>query len=101
MNGARGEAAFRVGDATLTLRPTFTALVEAEGELGSLFALAERASEGGVRLGEVAVLFDHLTKGDRPAGVDRAAIGEALVAGGMARAMEPLKIVLTQVLAGR
>lgn len=43
-NPERGEAALRVGGATVVLRPSFAALVAAEGELGPLFALVERAA---------------------------------------------------------
>ena len=43
-NMARGEALIRVGGAELTLRPTFAALVAAEDELGSLFALVGAGS---------------------------------------------------------
>ena len=53
MNGARGEASLRVGGAALLLRPSFAALVAAEGELGSLFALVERAASQGLMLGEI------------------------------------------------
>lgn len=101
MNPARGEASFRVGDAELTLRPSFAALVAAEGEIGPLFAFAERAAAGQLALGEIAVLFDHLSREGRPAAVTRERIGEALVAGGMVAAMPAVKAVLTQVLSGR
>ena len=100
-NPARGEAAFRVGDASIRLRPTFARLVAAENELGSLFALADRACAGEVKLGEVAVLFDHLSDGDRPDTIDRQRIGDALAAGGLAAVMAPLRIVLVQILEGR
>ena len=44
-NPARGEAAIVVNGEALVLRPSFQALVAAEGELGSLFQLVERAAE--------------------------------------------------------
>ncbi len=47
-NPARGEAAILVGGETVVLRPSFEALVAAEGELGALFALVERAASGGL-----------------------------------------------------
>ena len=37
-NPARGEAALRVAGEAVTLRPSFAALVAAEGEVGPLFA---------------------------------------------------------------
>ncbi|WP_265561942.1 gene transfer agent family protein [Sphingomicrobium arenosum] len=100
-NEARGEAAFRVGDATLVLRPSFEALVAAEEELGPLFALCDRASEGRVSIGELAILFDHLSRHARPTAVDREAIGNALVTGGLAAAMPILRTILVQILQGR
>jgi hypothetical protein len=54
-NPARGEAALRVNGEALVLRPTFAALVAAEGELGPLFALVERAADGQLGLTELAV----------------------------------------------
>ena len=84
----------------LVLRPSFEALVAAEGELGSLFALVERAAEGRLGLGEIAGLFWHLVA-DRPAGLTRGDVGEAVVAGGLARATPVLRQVLGQILQGR
>ena len=101
MNAARGEATFRVGDAELVLRPSFAALVAAEGEIGPLFALAERASEGQLGLSEIAALFDHCSVGARPAAVTREAIGDALVTAGLVAAMPAVRTILTQVLSGR
>jgi hypothetical protein len=48
-NPARGEASLIAGGLALVLRPSFQALVAAEEELGPLFALVERAAEGGSR----------------------------------------------------
>ena len=99
-NPARGEASIRVGGETLVLRPSFAALVAAEQELGPLFALVERAADGQLRLEEMAALFDHASTG-RPAGIDRAAIGEAIVAAGLAGVTPALKVLLGQILQGR
>ena len=49
-NPVRGEAVLPLKNAALMLRPTFAALVAAEGEVGPLFALVERAAEGQLRL---------------------------------------------------
>jgi hypothetical protein len=84
----------------LTLRPSFAALVAAEEELGSLFALVERAASGDLRLGEMAGLFWHCL-GERPAGLTRADFSEAVAAGGLAAATPALKILLRQILQGR
>ena len=96
-NPARGEAALPVGGETLVLRPSFAALVAAEEELGSLFALVERAAEGGLGLAEMASLFWHCADGGRLA----RAIGEALAEQGLARATPVLRALLTQILQGR
>ena len=76
-NPHRGEASLNVGGETIVLRPTFGALVAAEEELGPLFALVERAAEGRMSLSEMAALFDRMAV-DRPAGITRERIGEAL-----------------------
>ena len=100
VNPARGEASILVNGETLVLRPSFGALVAAEGELGSLFALVERAAEGRLGLGEIAGLFWHLVDA-RPAGLSREDVGEAVVAGGLVRASPVLRVVLGQILQGR
>lgn len=99
-NPVRGEAMLTVGGAELLLRPSFAALVAAEGELGPLFALVERAAAGELRLAELAALFWHCRK-DWPAALSRDAFAEGLVAGGLAAATPALKVLLGQILAGR
>ena len=100
MNPARGEAAIRVAGERITLRPSFTALVAAEEELGPLFALVERAAAGGLRLGEMVALFWHC-RADAPEGLTRERLGEAVVAGGLAEATPALRALLGQILKGR
>jgi len=99
-NPHRGEASLVVAGETLVLRPSFSALVLAEEELGSLFALVERAAEGALSLGEIAALFDHLSRG-RPPAISREMIGEAVVAMGLAKVAPVLRLVLSQILKGR
>lgn len=89
-----------VGGETLVLRPTFGALVAAEEELGPLFALSERAADGRLGLGEIAALFDHVSR-SRPSRITRERIGEAIVEKGLAGVSPLLRIVLTQILQGR
>lgn len=92
-NPLRGEcevAGFR-------LRPTFTALVAAEAELGSLFALVERAADGGLSLSETVALLWYCCVG-RPS---RAEFGEAVTAAGLVVLAPALRVVLGQVLRGR
>lgn len=96
-NPARGEASLRVHGEAVVLRPSFAALVAAEGELGPLFALVERAAEGRLALGEMVALFWHCA----PEGTDRAALGEAVVAAGMAEVSPVLRMLLGQILQGR
>lgn len=99
-NPVRGEAALMVAGMALVLRPSFAALVAAEAELGPLFALVERASGGLLTLTEMAGLFWHCLA-ERPAGLDREAFNDALMAGGLAAATPALRVLLGQILAGR
>jgi hypothetical protein len=99
-NPARGEAAIAVGGETLALRPSFEALVAAEEELGPLFALVERAADGGIKLGEIAALFWHCLA-ERPQGCTRERLGQAIAEGGLAKATPVLRTLLTQILQGR
>ena len=99
-NAARGEAALRVAGEPLVLRPSFAALVAAEEELGPLFALVERAAAGRLSLAEMVALFWHC-RHDAPDRLTREALGDAVVAVGVAAATPVLKVLLRQVLAGR
>lgn len=90
----------RVGGAELLLRPTFAALVAAEAELGPLFALVERAASGQLGLSEMVALFWHCLS-DRPEGLTREALGDAVIGQGLAAATPVLRVVLGQVLSGR
>ena len=79
-NPVRGEASLRVGETDILLRPTFAALVAAEEEIGSLFALVERAAAGQLRLSEMVALFWHCrVEGAIP--YDRGQFSEAVNAG--------------------
>jgi hypothetical protein len=98
-NPLRGEAAIAIGGRNCTLRPTFAALVAAEEELGSLFALVERAGEGRLRISELAALFWHCLA-DRE-GVTRDEVGEAVAELGLSASSGPLRALLQQILQGR
>lgn len=98
-NPARGEATLPVAGRFLVLRPSFAALVAAEEELGPLFGLVDRASEGQLRLTEIAALFWHCCE-DR-AVLSREEVGEAVMAMGLAAASVPLRELLKQILQGR
>ncbi len=97
-NPHRGEASLAIGETEHLLRPSFSALVAAEEELGPLFALVERAGAGQLRLGEMAALFWHcLAHKDR---LTREELGEAIAALGLAEATKPLRVLLGQILQG-
>lgn len=98
-NPARGEAELMVSGARLVLRPSFEALVAAEQELGSLFALVERAAEGRLTLAETAALFWHCLR-DPPERLSREQIGAAVAEAGLARIAPVLKGLLRQILQG-
>lgn len=97
-NPARGEAAIRIGDREHVLRPTFAALVAAEGELGPLLAFVDRAAEGGIAIGEIVALFWHCL--DVRESLSREQMGEAVVALGLAGTMPMLRSILQQILTG-
>ncbi|MGB7407200.1 MAG: gene transfer agent family protein [Pontixanthobacter sp.] len=97
-NAMRGEAAITIAGTPHKLRPTFAALVAAEEELGSLFDLVDRAANGKLRLAEVAMLFWHClaTEDD----IARDAVGDAVLAMGLAQCTPPLRIILGQIVQG-
>jgi hypothetical protein len=102
-NSLRGEAELIVAGRRYLLRPSFAALVAAEAELGSLFALVERAAEGELTLAEITALLWHCLdpndrSGDRP---DQQSLGEAVIAMGLLEAIKPVRAVLAEVLKGR
>jgi hypothetical protein len=99
-NPVRGEAALDVNGDTFRLRPTFTALVAAEQELGPLFALVERAAAGDLRLAELVALFWHCIDA-RPERLTREMLGESIAGRGLATATPVLRVLLGQVLQGR
>lgn len=90
-NPLRGETLLTLGARTVRLRPSFAALVAAEAEVGSLFALLARAGAGDVRLSEMAALLWHCAV--EPA-CTRAQFGEALLAAGPAAALPAYRAVL-------
>lgn len=97
-NPLRGEASLTVAGIAYVLRPSFESLVLAEAELGSLFALVERAAAGALTLTEMTALLWHcLPVESRP---ERAAVGQAVLAMGLIGATAPVRSVLAQVLQG-
>lgn len=98
-NILRGEAQIAVDGTLHVMRPSFDALVRTEEELGPLFALVERAGAGQLRLVEIAALFWHCLA--QPGGPTREAVGDAVVAMGLAEATKPLRVLLGEILRGR
>ena len=97
-NPLRGECDIVIAGQPRVLRPSFENLVLAEAELGSLFALVERASQGALTLAEIAALLWHCLPPDsRP---DRGAVGQAVVSMGLVAATRPVRAILAQVLQG-
>ncbi len=96
-NHYRGEAELAFAGQVHRLRPSFTALVAAEEELGPLFALVERAGAGQLKLGEMAGLFWHCLTGSS---VTRVELGEGVAELGLARCAKPLRRLLEQILQG-
>lgn len=80
------------------LRPSFENLLAAEAELGSLFALVERAAAGALTLSEITALLWHCLPADaRP---ERVAVGRAVLEMGLIKATQPVRSVLAQILEG-
>ncbi|MES2158381.1 MAG: gene transfer agent family protein [Pseudomonadota bacterium] len=98
-NPVRGETGIEIGGDVMTLRPSFAALVAAEQEVGPLFDLVERAADGKLSLGDLAALFWHCLV-DREA-LTREALGEAMLALGLAKLTPVLRAILHQILAGK
>ncbi len=97
-NPCRGETAIELGEKHYVLRPSFSALVAAEDEFGSLFAMVERASEGSLKVAEIAGLLWHcMPAEDRP---DRTAMGDAVLVLGLVEAAKPLRAIFAQILKG-
>lgn len=98
-NALRGEAQFRLGEREYHLRPSFENLVAAEAEIGSLFALVERASEGSLTLSEVSALLWHCIDADpRPS---RDEVGQGVLKQGLIETTKPVRAILSQVLQGQ
>lgn len=98
-NLLRGEAEFRLAGQAIRLRPSFENLVAAEEELGSLFALVERASEGGITITEITGLLWYCIENEtRPT---REEVGQAVLELGLVGATKPVRTILAQVLQGQ
>lgn len=99
-NPARGEASVDLPTGTLALRPTFTALVAAEAEIGPLFALVDRVAEGALSLTDLIALFWHC-RAQPDHWPDRAALAESLCEAGLVKLTPALRTLVAQILQGR
>jgi len=99
-NGVRGEVMLVLPSADCVLRPTFSALVAAEAEVGSLLALLDRAGSGDVRLGDIGALFWHALAGGGP-WADRSAFEAELADVGLKALIPPYRGLLAAVFGGR
>jgi hypothetical protein len=90
-NRLRGEMLLALPSGPVRLRPSFGALVAAEAELGSLFALLARAGAGDIRLAEMAALLWHCAI---EPGCTREDFGEALLAAGTATVLPAFRAML-------
>ncbi len=97
-NPLRGESEIVILGTPRILRPSFSALVAAEEELGPLFALVERAGAGELKLGEMVALFWHCLINRE--GLTRELVGDAVMELGLAGASKPLRSLLAQILQG-
>jgi hypothetical protein len=88
-----------IGGIERVLRPTFSALVAAEEELGPLFGLVERAGGGELKLAEMAALFWHCLASQD--GLTRETVGEAVAAHGLVACAKPLRALLGAILQGK
>ncbi len=100
VNAVRGEASLVLNGVEHIFRPTFTALVAAEQEIGPLFATVEQAAAGKIKLGDLVTLLWHcLAPGAPP--LTRESFAEAIVEAGLSAVTPALKTLLTQILAGK
>jgi hypothetical protein len=99
-NPARGETALTLGDQTLTIRPSFQALVAAEQDVGPLFALVEKAAAGQLTLADTAALIFHCIV-DKPDAMTREALGELITQTGLAALTPVLRTLLGQIIKGK
>lgn len=99
-NPVRGEAMLALAGQDVLLRPSFSALVAAEQEIGPLFDLVERAAAGRLGLAELVALLWHC-RDAATCPLDRDSFAEAVAEAGLVALTPVLKILLRQILQGR
>jgi hypothetical protein len=88
-----------LGDIRMTCRPSYAALVAAEAEVDSLFALVERASSGTLKLSELVAVLWHC-RVDPPADLTRDGFAAACVDAGLAHITPVFRQLMEQALGG-
>ena len=99
-NPARGESALDVGGQSMTVRPSFQALVAAEQDVGPLFALVEKAAEGKLTLADTVALVWHCIV-DKPDELTKERLGELVAEAGIAALTPLVRKLLGQILKGK
>ena len=99
-NPARGESALDVGGKSMTVRPSFQALVAAEQDVGPLFALVEKAAEGKLTLADTVALVWHCIV-DRPDELTKERLGELIAEAGIAALTPLVRRLFGQILKGK
>jgi hypothetical protein len=94
----RGEIAIALCGTCFRLRPSFSSLVALESEVGSLFALMERAGRSEVRLQDIAAMFWHCLDG---AEIARADFESLLLEAGLLALLPPYRALLASSFAGQ
>ena len=99
-NRLRGESEILLGGATYRLRPTFAAIMEIEDRLGGVVALAVRAARGEFGLKDLVVIVWATLNAVEGQKLELAAVGDFILARGIAETTPIVRDVLTQVLGG-
>jgi Phage tail tube protein, GTA-gp10 len=87
------------GNCTIACRPSYKALVAAEDEVGSLFALVERASSGALKLSELIAVLWHC-RADTASELTRDYFAASCVDAGLAHITPVFRQLMEQALGG-
>lgn len=99
-NRLRGESEITLGGVTYRLRPTFAAIMEIEDRLGGVVPLAVRAARGEFGLKDLTVIVWAALNAVEGQRLELAAVGDFILARGIAEITPIVRDVLTQVLGG-
>jgi Phage tail tube protein, GTA-gp10 len=87
------------GGQSIAFRPSYAALVSAEADVGSLFALVECASNGALKLHDMIALLWHC-RVDTPASLSLDAFGALCVEAGLSHITPVFRALIEQALGG-